>query len=55
MKITAINEPVIPARSQIRMAYISWCDLTASVVAIHTDIMRDHTPWKHRKHQKAVS
>ena len=40
MKITAINESVVPIRSEIRNAYISFRDMTVSAVAIHTDVTR---------------
>ena len=44
MKITTIKEAVIPIHSEIRNAYISFCDMTASVVAIHTDVTRNSQP-----------
>jgi L-alanine-DL-glutamate epimerase-like enolase superfamily enzyme len=37
MKITAIADAVVPIRSDIRNAYISFAEMTASAVAIHTD------------------
>ncbi len=44
MKITAINEAAVPIRSEIRNAYVSFSEMTASVVAIHTDITRNGKP-----------
>lgn len=38
MKITRIDDIVVPIRSEIRNAYISFAEMTASAVAIHTDI-----------------
>ncbi|MEZ5401154.1 MAG: enolase C-terminal domain-like protein [Bryobacteraceae bacterium] len=37
MRITAIKDAVVPIRSDIRNAYISFSEMTASAVAIHTD------------------
>lgn len=41
MRITQINDIVAPIRSEIRNAYISFQEMTASAVAIHTDVARD--------------
>src|SRR5215203_16229 len=41
MKITAIHETVAPISSDIRNAYIDFSKMTASVVAIVTDVIRD--------------
>jgi L-alanine-DL-glutamate epimerase-like enolase superfamily enzyme len=44
MKITAIHEKVVPIRSELRNAYISFRDMTVSAVAIHTDVVREGKP-----------
>src|SRR6476620_8631602 len=44
MKITAIRDIVVPIRSELRNAYISFAEMTASAVAIHTDIVREGKP-----------
>ena len=44
MKITAIREIVVPISSAIRNAYIDFSQMTASVVAIVTDLRRDGRP-----------
>ncbi|HYC43977.1 MAG TPA: mandelate racemase/muconate lactonizing enzyme family protein [Burkholderiales bacterium] len=41
MKITAIHSCVVPIASQIRNAYIDFSKMTASVVAVTTDVVRD--------------
>ena len=41
MKITAIHSTVVPIASQIRNAYIDFSKMTASVVAVVTDVVRD--------------
>src|SRR5918992_3799738 len=41
MKITAIHSAVVPIASEIRNAYIDFSKMTASVVAVVTDVMRD--------------
>ena len=41
MKITAIHETVAPISSDIRNAYIDFSKMTASVVAVVTDVKRD--------------
>jgi len=40
MKITSIRDMVVPIRSEIRNAYISFAEMTVSLVAIHTDVVR---------------
>lgn len=37
MRITEIRDIVVPIRSELRNAYISFAEMTASAVAIHTD------------------
>jgi L-alanine-DL-glutamate epimerase-like enolase superfamily enzyme len=44
MRITGISDIVVPIASSIRNAYIDFSQMTASVVAIHTDIVRDGKP-----------
>ncbi|HEX5212676.1 MAG TPA: mandelate racemase/muconate lactonizing enzyme family protein [Pseudolabrys sp.] len=44
MRITAISDIVVPISSAIRNAYIDFSQMTASVVAIHTDVVRDGRP-----------
>jgi L-alanine-DL-glutamate epimerase-like enolase superfamily enzyme len=44
MRITAIREIVAPISSAIANAYIDFSKMTASVVAIHTDLVRDGRP-----------
>jgi L-alanine-DL-glutamate epimerase-like enolase superfamily enzyme len=44
MRITAIRDAVIPLRSDIRNASISFSEMTASAVAIHTDVIRNGRP-----------
>jgi L-alanine-DL-glutamate epimerase-like enolase superfamily enzyme len=44
MKITAIRDITVPIRSEIRNAWISFSEMTASAVAIHTDAVRDGKP-----------
>ncbi len=41
MRITGITDTVVPISSSIRNAYIDFSTMTASVVAIHTDVVRD--------------
>ena len=41
MKITAIHSSVVPIASEIRNAYIDFSKMTASVVAVVTDVVRD--------------
>lgn len=44
MRITEIRDAVIPLHSEIRNAYISFAEMTASAVAIRTDVVRDGRP-----------
>jgi D(-)-tartrate dehydratase len=44
MRITAIRDITVPIRSEIRNAWISFTEMTASAVAIHTDALRDGKP-----------
>lgn len=44
MRITAIHDIVVPIKSEIRNAYISFAEMTASAVAIHTDVIREGKP-----------
>ena len=44
MKITRITDIVVPISSSIRNAFIDFSTMTASVVAIETDVMRDGKP-----------
>ena len=44
MRITAIREIVAPISSAIANAYIDFSKMAASVVAIHTDLVRDGKP-----------
>ncbi len=44
MRITAIYEKTVPIRSNIRNAYIDFSTMTASVVAVVTDAVRDGRP-----------
>src|SRR5712691_8023377 len=44
MRITAIRDIVVPIGSAIANAYIDFSRMTASVVAIHTDLVRDGRP-----------
>src|SRR5437588_9689276 len=44
MKITAIHDIVVPIASAIANAYIDFSQMTASVVAIVTDVKRDGKP-----------
>ena len=44
MRITAIRDIVAPISSEIANAYIDFSKMTASVVAIHTDLVRDGRP-----------
>src|SRR5947209_3519515 len=41
MKITSIHETVVPIRSEIRNAYISFAEMTVSAVAIHSDVVKE--------------
>jgi L-alanine-DL-glutamate epimerase-like enolase superfamily enzyme len=44
MRITAVKDIVVPIRSSIRNAYIDFSAMTASVVAVFTDVERDGRP-----------
>jgi L-alanine-DL-glutamate epimerase-like enolase superfamily enzyme len=44
MRITAIRDIVAPISSAIANAYIDFSKMTASVVAIHSDVIRDGKP-----------
>jgi D(-)-tartrate dehydratase len=44
MKITAIHSAVVPIASDIRNAYIDFSKMTASVVALVTDVRREGKP-----------
>src|SRR5438105_7802256 len=44
MRITAIHDIVAPISSEIANAYIDFSRMTASVVAIHTDLKRNGAP-----------
>jgi D(-)-tartrate dehydratase len=44
MKITSIHTTTVPIASAIRNAYIDFSKMTASVVAVVTDVMRDGKP-----------
>jgi L-alanine-DL-glutamate epimerase-like enolase superfamily enzyme len=44
MRIVAINDAVVPISSDIRNAYIDFSKMTASVVAVVTDVVRDGRP-----------
>jgi L-alanine-DL-glutamate epimerase-like enolase superfamily enzyme len=44
MKITRISDVVVPISSSIRNAFIDFSTMTASVVAIETDVIRDGKP-----------
>jgi L-alanine-DL-glutamate epimerase-like enolase superfamily enzyme len=44
VKITAIVDEVVPIHSEISNAYISFREMTASAVAVHTDVVRDGKP-----------
>jgi L-alanine-DL-glutamate epimerase-like enolase superfamily enzyme len=44
MKITAIHDIVVPIKSAISNAVISFSEMTVSAVAVHTDAVRDGQP-----------
>ena len=44
MRITRVHDIVAPISSAIANAYIDFSKMTASVVAIHTDLVRDGKP-----------
>jgi len=44
MKITEIRDIVVPIKSEISNAFISFSEMTISAVAVHTDVVRDGKP-----------
>ena len=44
MRITAIRDLVVPIRSDIRNAFIDFSQMTASIVGIQSDVIRDGAP-----------
>src|SRR5262245_35786631 len=44
MRIVDIRETVVPIKSDLRNAYVDFSQMTVSVVAIITDVMRDGRP-----------
>src|SRR5581483_295813 len=44
MKITEIRDIVVPIKSAIANAVISFSEMTASAIAVHTDVVRDGKP-----------
>jgi len=44
MKITEIRDIVVPIKSEISNAFISFSEMTISAVAVHTDVERDGKP-----------
>jgi L-alanine-DL-glutamate epimerase-like enolase superfamily enzyme len=44
MRITEICDIVVPIRSAISNAFISFAEMTVSAIAIHTDVFRDGVP-----------
>src|SRR3954467_8127010 len=44
MKITEIRDIVVPIKSEISNAFISFSEMTVSAVAVHTDVERDGKP-----------
>src|ERR1700756_1737201 len=44
MRITEIRDIVVPIKSAISNAYISFADMTASAIAVHTDVIRNGKP-----------
>jgi hypothetical protein len=44
MKIVDIREIVVPIKSEIRNAYIDFSQMTVSVLALITDVVRDGRP-----------
>src|SRR5690606_15616217 len=44
MRIVAIREAAVPIASAIRNAYIDFSQMTASIVAVVTDVVRDGKP-----------
>src|SRR4051812_41857263 len=44
MKITEIRDIVVPIKSEISNAFISFSEMTVSAVAVHTDVIREGKP-----------
>src|SRR4051812_40635332 len=44
MRITEIRDIVVPIRSAISNAFISFAEMTVSAIAVHTDVIRDGAP-----------
>src|SRR4051795_1652453 len=44
MKITEIRDIVVPIKSEISNAFISFSEMTISAVAVHTDVVSDGKP-----------
>jgi L-alanine-DL-glutamate epimerase-like enolase superfamily enzyme len=44
MRITEIRDIVVPIRSAISNAFISFAEMTVSAIAVHTDVIRDGKP-----------
>ena len=44
MRITRILEKTVPIKSDIANAYISFAEMTVSIVAVETDVLRDGKP-----------
>ncbi len=44
MRITEIRDIVVPIKSSISNAFISFAEMTASAIAVHTDVIRDGKP-----------
>src|SRR5690349_7906496 len=44
MRITSIHADTVPLASALRNAYINFSQMTASIVAIVTDVVRDGKP-----------
>ncbi|MFL6417007.1 MAG: mandelate racemase/muconate lactonizing enzyme family protein [Bryobacteraceae bacterium] len=44
MKITEIRDIVVPIKSEISNAFISFSEMTVSAVAVHTDVQHDGKP-----------
>src|SRR5215472_13415751 len=44
MKIVDLREAVVPIKSEIRNAYVDFSQMTVSVVALITDVIRDGKP-----------
>ena len=44
MRIVDIRETVVPIKSQIRNAFIDFSQMTVSVLALVTDVIRDGKP-----------